>query len=147
VGRGPARGERETAHRAQDDLNRTMQGETQVNVHIIPTPDEIDAVVFDMIAAEVAQVPDDTSLDDLWSSVALDRHGEFRGYGFGHTPAEARAAAWITAWWPECDLRAVPSAVPEGWTFEIYSPGEAPVFQRIAEASRPHGSTCRDGKA
>jgi hypothetical protein len=31
-----------------------------------PTPDEVDAVIFDMIAAEAAQVPDDTSLDDFW---------------------------------------------------------------------------------
>jgi hypothetical protein len=60
-----------------------------MNTHILPTSDEIDAVVFDMIAAEAAQVPDDTSLDELWSSVALDSAGEFRGYGFGHTPAEA----------------------------------------------------------
>ena len=33
-----------------------------MNTHTIPTPDEIDAVIFDMIAAEAAQVPDDTSL-------------------------------------------------------------------------------------
>ena len=101
-----------------------------MNTHIIPTPHEIDAVIFDMIAAEAARVPDDTSLDELWSSVALDLAGEFRGYGFGHTPAEARAGAWITVWWPECDLRAVPRIVPEDWTFEIYSPGEGPVFRR-----------------
>ena len=106
-----------------------MQGKT-MNTHIIPTPHEIDAVIFDMIAAEAARVPDDTSLDELWSSVALDSAGEFRGYGFGHTPAEARAGAWITVWWPECDLRAVPRIVPEDWTFEIYSPGEGPAFRR-----------------
>jgi iron complex transport system substrate-binding protein len=34
-----------------------------------------------------------------------------------NTPAEARAGAWITSWWPECDLRAVQRVVPEGWTF------------------------------
>jgi len=103
-----------------------------VNEQIIPTPDEIDAVIFDMIAAEVAQEPDDTSLNDLWSSVALDRHGDSQGYGFGHTPAEARAGAWITVWWPESDLRAVPRIVPEGWRFEIYAPGEEPVFERAS---------------
>ena len=101
-----------------------------MSVHTIPTPDEIDAVIFDMIAADASRVPDDTSLDDLWSSVAFAGHREFRGYGFGHTPTEARAGAWITAWWPECDLRAVPRAVPEGWAFEIYSPGEGPVCRR-----------------
>jgi hypothetical protein len=72
-----------------------------------PTEAEIDAVIFDMIAAEAARVPADTNLDDLWSSVARDAYGQFQGYGFGYTPAEARAGAWITAWWPECDLRAV----------------------------------------
>jgi hypothetical protein len=50
-----------------------------MNTHILPTPDEIDGVIFDMIAAEATQVPDDTSLDELWSSVALDSAGEFRG--------------------------------------------------------------------
>jgi hypothetical protein len=37
-----------------------------------PTPSELDAVIFDMIAAEAAQVPDDTSLDHLWSGVEPD---------------------------------------------------------------------------
>jgi hypothetical protein len=64
----------------------------------LPTPGEIDAVIFDMIAAEAA--------------------------GLGHTSAEARAGAWINVWWGECDLRAVPRSVPEGWMFEIYPPGE-----------------------
>lgn len=113
----------------------------------IPTSDEIDAVIFDMIAAEAAQVPDDTSLNDLWSSVAFDRHGEFQGYGFGYTPAEARAGAWITAWWLECDLRAVPRVVPEGWTFEIYSPGEEPVFRRTTHRDGDPGISSGDGRA
>jgi hypothetical protein len=93
----------------------------------IPTPDEIDAVILDMIAAEAAQVPDSGSLSDLWSSVATDPDGEFQGYGFGHTPTEARAHAWITVW--ECDLRVVPRVVPEGWTFEVYPPGAEVVFE------------------
>ena len=54
-----------------------------------PTEAEIDAVIFDMIAAEAARVPADTNLDDLWSSVARDAYGQFQGYGFGYTPAEA----------------------------------------------------------
>jgi hypothetical protein len=95
-----------------------------------PTPDEIDTVIFDMIAAEAAQVPDNGSLNDMWSIVAFDPHGEFCGYGFGYTPADALPGAWITAWWPERYLRAVPHVVPDGWTFEIYSPGEGPVFRR-----------------
>jgi hypothetical protein len=43
-----------------------------MNTHTIPTPNDIDAVIFDMIAAEAAQVPHDTSLSDLWSIVARD---------------------------------------------------------------------------
>ena len=46
-----------------------------MNMHTVPTPDEIDAVIFDMIAAEAAQVPDHTSLGDLWSSVVRDARG------------------------------------------------------------------------
>ena len=99
-----------------------------MSTHITPAPEEIDAVIFDMIAAEAAQVPDDTSLDES-SSVALDPVGRFRGYGLAILRPK-RAGAWITVWWPECDLRAVPRIVPEGWTFEIYSPGEGPVFRR-----------------
>jgi len=97
--------------------------------HTIPTPDEIDAVILDMIAAEAARVLDDTSLDDLWSSVALDSDGQFRGYGFGYSPEKARAGAWITAWWPVCDLRDVPRVVSEGWTFESYPPDYSPVVE------------------
>ena len=100
-----------------------------MSAHTIPTPEEIDGVIFDIIAAEAARMPHDTSLDDLWSSVALDSDGQFQGYGFGYTPAEARASAWITAWWPECDLRAVPRVVPEGWCFETYPPGLVPAFR------------------
>ena len=126
----PTREKNSASCAGKTEPNNVVRDTGTMNTHILPTSDEIDAVVFDMIAAEAAQVPDDTSLDELWSSVALDLAGEFRGYGFGHTPAEARAFAWVTAWWPECDLRAVPRVVPEGWTFEIYSPGEGPVFRR-----------------
>jgi hypothetical protein len=118
-----------------------------MSAHTIPTPDEIDAVIFDMIAAEAAQVPDDGSLDDLWSSVAFDPHGESEGYGFGHTPAEARAGAWITVWWPACDLRAVPRVVPEGWTFEIYAPGEGPVFRRTTHRDGDPRTSSGDSQA
>ena len=95
-----------------------------------PTPDEIDAVIFDMIAAEAAQVSCDESLDNFWWAEAIDPRGGTQAYGLGHTSAEARAGAWINVWWGECDLRAVPRYVPEGWMFEIYPPGEGPVFRR-----------------
>ena len=56
-----------------------------------PTPEEVDAVLFDMIAAQAAQVPHDTSLDDFWGAEAVNPQGEVGGYRLGHTPAEARA--------------------------------------------------------
>ena len=40
-----------------------------------PTPDEIDAVIFDMIAAEAAQVSCDESLDNFWWAEAIDPRG------------------------------------------------------------------------
>jgi hypothetical protein len=46
-----------------------------MNMRSIPMHYEID---------EAAQLPDD-SLNYSGSSVALDRDGEFRGYGFGDT--------------------------------------------------------------
>ena len=81
-----------------------------------------------MIAAEEAGLPCVTSLDDLWSCVAFDPMGEFRGYGFGHNPSEAQAGAWITVWCPEYELTAVPLNVPKGWTFKTYAPGNGPLF-------------------
>jgi hypothetical protein len=45
----------------------------------LPTRDEIDSVIFDMIAAEAAQVSDDTSLDE-WSE-ACDPLGQSRAFG------------------------------------------------------------------
>jgi hypothetical protein len=74
-------------------------------MHNIPMRYEIGAVIFDMIAAEAAQISDETSLDDLWSSVAFDRHGEFRGYGFGHTPAQARIRLGHRLVAPACPTR------------------------------------------
>ena len=94
-----------------------------------PTPDDIDAVIFDMITQELTGA-EPHELDELWTSVARDRQGEFRGCGFGLTPAEAHAGAWITAWWPELDLRAVPRTVEAGWSFELYPPGEPPILRR-----------------
>jgi hypothetical protein len=71
-----------------------------------------------------------TPASTICGGVAFDPQGEFRGYGFGYSPEKARAGPWITAWWPVCDLRAVPRVVSEGWTFESYPPGESPVFER-----------------
>jgi hypothetical protein len=63
-------------------------------------------VIAEMIAAEAAQVSDDTSLDDLWEARAYDPQGELQGIGYGYTAAEACAGAWIVAcgWPDECHL-------------------------------------------
>jgi hypothetical protein len=103
----------------------------QISRDELPTKDEVEAVIFDMIAAEKRGVPDNSNLDELWASEAFDPQGEAQGYGFGHTPTEAKAGAWITTWWPECELSEVPRDVPEGWTFALYAPGNGPVFMKV----------------
>ena len=45
-------------------------GDVQIASRVVEG--EVDAVIFDMIAAEAAQVPDDTSLDHLWSGMEPD---------------------------------------------------------------------------
>lgn len=90
-----------------------------------PTPNEIDAVVFDMIAVEATGTQNDFDFDDVWECLAFDRDEELQGMGCGDTPAEAAACAWIVACgWPDkCDLRAVSRVVPDGWTFDVHEPG------------------------
>jgi hypothetical protein len=80
-----------------------------------PTPDEIDDVIADMLS----YVPGDNNFDDLWEALAYDPQGELQGIGYGYTPAEARAVAWIVAcgWPDECHLLTVPRIVPDGWYF------------------------------
>jgi len=100
----------------------------------MPTPDEINAVIEDIIAADVAQVPDNTRLADLWTGEAFDPQGELEGIGYGWTPAEATAGAWIVAcgWLDSVttrNLRTIPRSVPEGWRFVVYPPGEGPVWE------------------
>jgi hypothetical protein len=105
-----------------------ISAQSSIGTSTLPTPDEIDAVIFDMIAAEAAQVHEwsDTNLSELWFCWAFDPQGQCRGGAFAYTPTEARALAWIGLWRPDCDLRAVPRDVPKGWTFEVYSPDEWP---------------------
>lgn len=90
-----------------------------------PTEEAIDAAILDRTTRDTEVVYD---YNDLWSSVAYDPQGQWQGLGFGNTPAEARAEAWIEAcfYWSDCDLQAFPRVVPEGWIFNIYAPGEGP---------------------
>ena len=93
-----------------------------------PTPDKINAVIEDLIATEVAGVPDPNDFRDFWECLAYDPTGELEGVGYGLTPAEAKAAAWVTAcgWLVTIKtrhLRAIPRTVPTGWTFQVYPPG------------------------
>ena len=90
-------------------------------------------MIEEIIASEVAAVPDHASLNDLWNCLAYDPQGKLDGIGYGWTPAEAKAAAWITAsGWvigQARHLRAINRTVPMGWTFELYPPGNGPVFE------------------
>jgi hypothetical protein len=96
-----------------------------------PTPEEIAAVIEDLIASDVAKVPDTTMPSEMFECLAFDPNGNLQGVGYGWTPEEAKAAAWICAcgWLttvPTRHLRGVSRAVPPGWTFEVAEPAEAP---------------------
>lgn len=104
---------------------------SDATVPTVPTPQEVQAVINEIMAAEKAGIADNTNLDELWASEAFDPQGEAQGYGFGKSPSEARAGALIAVWWPERELSAVPLDVPAGWTFETYAPGNGPVFMKV----------------
>jgi hypothetical protein len=93
-----------------------------------PTPEEIVATLRSIEAGDARA----TSLDDMWSCLAYDEAGEWQGYGFGFTPADARAGAWINVFvgedYPPED---VALHVPPGWTFEVLEPGNSPVFEYV----------------
>jgi hypothetical protein len=108
----------------------TNNGAHAKGIRTVLTSDEIDAVMTDWIAAESEEGHD---LDDFWFAKAIDPRGEERAYGCGLTPAEARVKAWITFWEALHDFSAFPRVVPEGWTFEVYPPGEAPVTWDIPD--------------
>src|SRR5262245_2194175 len=104
----------------------------ELNTPTVPTPDEIEAVIFDLMRYADGPV-DGPELDELWWSAAFDPQGKLKAYGLGITPTDARAHAWISIWGesvykPGVTFNAVPRAVPEGWRFEIYPPG-GPMFQ------------------
>jgi hypothetical protein len=60
-----------------------------------PAPEEILMTLRSIEAAVEAGKVDQTSLDELWSCLAYEGAGEWQGYGFGFTPSDARAGAWI----------------------------------------------------
>jgi hypothetical protein len=90
----------------------------------VPTPDEIDAAYLMVVKADLPSVE---SLQDFWCAIAIDPSGETRAMGLGYTPAGAKVNAWVTFWQEELGFSAVPRVVPEGWTFEVYPPGEVPL--------------------
>jgi hypothetical protein len=105
----------------------------ELSARTVPTPNEIEAVISDMIRVEAGLV-DGPSFEELWWSAVFDPQGELQAYGLGVTPTDARAHGWISVWMPEHNPRAalhvVPRVVPEGWRFEIYLPG-GPMFQYV----------------
>jgi hypothetical protein len=106
----------------------------KLSTSTVPTADEIEAVISNVIQVEDG-LCDGPSFDDLWWSEAIDPQGKSQAYGLGMTPDDARAHAWISVWWKghnSCEaLLVVPRVVPEGWQFEIYLPG-GPTFRRAS---------------
>jgi hypothetical protein len=96
------------------------------HIHAVPKPDEIDAVIANLIARRAADHATMLEvLNNLWFAVAIDPSAKMRTDGEGHTPAEACVNAWMSLWLgTEDDFSAVPRVVPEGWTFKVYPPGQ-----------------------
>jgi hypothetical protein len=97
------------------------------HIHAVPTPDEIDAVIADLIATEAARHAKSIEvLNNSWFAEAIGPRGEKRTWGEGLTPAEACVKAWMIFWLasPEDDFSVVPRVVPEGWRFKVYPPGQ-----------------------
>jgi hypothetical protein len=87
----------------------------------IPTPDDIEAAIEDILSGPR---PYD---GPLWEAFAYDHQGQWQAIGYGHTPAEACAVAWLhVCGWMDGDDRPdhlvfqdVPRHVPLGWYFEL----------------------------
>jgi hypothetical protein len=96
------------------------------HIHAVPTPDEIDAVIANLIATWAAESAKSTEvLNASWFAVAIDPRAKMRTDGMGHTPVEACVMAWMSHWLgAEDDFSVVPRVVPEGWTFKVYPPGQ-----------------------
>ena len=96
------------------------------HLHAVPTPDEIDAAIANLIATWAAEDARNTEvLNASWFAVVIDPRSKIRTDGRGRTPAEACAKAWMSLWLgAEDDFSAVPRVVPEGWTFRVYPPGQ-----------------------
>ena len=121
-------GER-TSNRRED--RQYVETVLEWDEYTLPTADEIEAVIFDLIQVQ-AGLATGPPFEDLWWTAAYDPQGELQAYGLGLTPTEARAHAWISVWWEGYDsreaLHVVPRIVPEGWQFELYPPG-GPMFR------------------
>jgi hypothetical protein len=92
-----------------------------------PTPDEIRAADAAMKSAKAMTGAnfDITAEDQLWVAYAINTVTGARYPGLGHTPAQAKACAWIYSHWPGGTTSAlvkVSTEVPDGWTFELYPP-------------------------
>jgi len=97
-----------------------------------PRPNEIDAVIADMVGAGPLTPgdPDVPLCVPLWYVTAYDPQGNKRGTGIDTTLAGAAAAAWVLSHDEIADqfgrvplslrdFNRVPRHVPDDWTFEI----------------------------
>ena len=62
-----------------------------------PTSDEVNAAIEDLIAEEEGAAPPKNNFRELYECLACSPTDELEGVGYGLTPAEAKAVAWITA--------------------------------------------------
>jgi hypothetical protein len=83
---------------------------------------------------------DSTDVPDRYQCYLYDPAGELSGNGDGRTAEDAMALAWLHRWAPdalvnaEVDTGSVPLAVPDGWRFEVLSPGMKPSPEAIRRA-------------
>jgi hypothetical protein len=103
------------------------------HIHAVPTPDEIDAAIANLIATWAAESAKSTEvLNNSWFAAAIGPRGETAMMGMGLTPVEACIQAWMSHWLASPDdleddfddFSYVPRVVPEGWTFKVYPPGQ-----------------------
>jgi hypothetical protein len=90
-----------------------------------PTPADIAVAIA---KAESGDWIDPTDVAFRWSCELYSPDGKRSGDGDAHTPQEAMALAWLSAWAPDALLRgyvevgSVPYDVPDGWRFELTPP-------------------------
>jgi hypothetical protein len=96
-----------------------------MSIHAVPTPDEIEAVLWKLIATEITHAFErGEDLDPFWQAKAINPQGKEVVYSIGNNRTEALVKVWLSAWSEQLNCSVAPVDVPEGWTFEVCAPGE-----------------------